>query len=530
MNRFLCDFVALAALFTIVACDNDEPTTNTNGVKYEQLSEGPFSIEISNLHSSYCSVTVTPDNDAEYVWYSAVTERYLKEYGSLDDLHGTIAKFINQTIIDNEGYRELESLVYIGTVNKTVEGLAPSTRFIVFACHVDSNGEIISDIEAISAITPPITPSDNEFTITIEDISAVSAYLTIETTNDDRYVWMELPEDIYSGMNKEQLKQFLEKHYTPFFASKARSGSQNYTFPDTLDPNTNYMIIVFGYDGGMTTPLTTKIFRTLPEGDPKEVTFEFEYGNMTSRSLKLTIIPSDNSVSYLSLVIPEELILEFGDVNQQSILQLIDAEIQTAIDSGDVDNRAEFMSHYAMRGIKESEYSLVPAALHYACVVCVGADGSYTAPLIYDEPFRAPEAGETTAAVDIEFGKYFDGDLLYAMDDYLYDGYSDCAVLPANFILSGGADAAIYSCFTSASTADVPDEEIVAMMTTESNLDVYTFFTEPRVDLLLDWGVEYEIFMLALDPQDNVSDLKRVIIPAMSKSGASPTSEYIPFE
>ncbi len=526
MKKILNFLLVAGIILGFVSCEKEDSSKQNPSVKYEQLSEGPFTIELSNMHSSYCSVKVTPDNSDEYVWYSAVTERYLSEFGSLDDLNTTVANFINQTIIDNEGYRTLESLVYFGTVTKTVEGLSPNTSFIVFACHVDENGAIISDIEAISAVTPAITPSKNEFTITIDEITAVSAYLTIETTNDDRYVWMELPEDIYSGMNKSQLTEFLNKHYTPFFASKARSGDQSYRFPDTLDPDTNYMVIVFGYDGGMTTSLYTKVFRTSEEGDPNDVTFEFEYGDMTSRSLKLTIIPSDNSVSYLSLVMPEELILEYGEVNVQNVSALINAEIQSAIEAGDVDNRAEFMSHYAMRGIKESEYSLVPGGKHYACAVCVGRDGSFTAPLVLDDPFVAPEAGETTASVSVEFDTYFDGDELYSLDDYLYDGYSGCVVLPVWFTLDGGADAAIYSCFTSESTADIPDEEIVAMMTTESNLDRYTFFTEPRVDLLLDWNVEYELFMLAIDPQDNISQLKRVIIPAATRQGVSPVSQY----
>ena len=73
-----------------------------------------------------------------------------------------------------------------------------------------------------------------------------------------------------------------------------------HSFDDKLDPDTEYMIIVFGYDGGLTTPLFTEKFRTLKPNDPTDVTFEITYGNLTARSASVTFKPSDASVAYFS--------------------------------------------------------------------------------------------------------------------------------------------------------------------------------------------------------------------------------------
>ena len=85
----------------------------------------------------------------------------------------------------------------------------PEQKFIVFACHTDETGAIVSEIVTVSEVTPPVEASQNSFEIEIDQITATSAMLFITPTTDDEYVWLEFPEFVYKDMTMEELEAFL---------------------------------------------------------------------------------------------------------------------------------------------------------------------------------------------------------------------------------------------------------------------------------------------------------------------------------
>ena len=507
-----------AAALLSTSCENEKPGDESK----DPISKGVFKIEVTDLNSSHCKVKVTPEDMNTQYFCGVATEDYLKTFGPMDDMMTTATNFIETMILENSDVA-ISDLMKKGIYEREVTGLQPEQRFVVFACHTDNTGAIISDIETIVETTPALEASENTFEIEIDQITATSAMLFITPSTDDEYVWMEFPQWVYKDMTMDEFEEFLLKNYKPFFSLHATSGEMVHSFDGKLDPDTEYMIIVFGYDGGVTTELNTCTFRTLPPNDPADVTFTFEYGNMTSRSASVTFKPSDASVSYLAIVADEASLERKGGANADGVKKLIDQQIRNAIATGDCEDRAEFVEFYAQRGTQTGSFSLKPGMKHYACAVCMDAEGNYASEVAIDE-FKAPSEDETNASVTASVLKYFDGDALKHIDSE----FAGWAVVRLKFELSGAADNAIYTIYPTDILEEegATDELIREMLLDNDLLGVYNFPVQSLEDVQLEWGYDYKLFAIAFDKNENVGELFTLDIPALSRSGASPATEY----
>lgn len=520
MRRLIYMLTAVAVSFCALACTDDTPEEEVQETGYG------FEIEILDLHSSHCKVKVTPDNLDEAYFLGVATEEYFSTFGSIEDMETAVSNYIETEILMNQDVL-LSDILKKGIYEREVTGLQPEQRFIVFACHTDNMGTITSEIKYVIGTTPALAASVNSFEIEIDQITATSALLFITPSNDDEYVWLEFPEYVYADMTMEELEAFLMKNYKPFFPMHTNSGEVVHSFDGKLDPDTEYMIIVFGYDGGITTPLTTKKFRTLEPNDATDVTFEITYSELTSRSVNMTFIPSDNSVSYLAIVVDEERLERSGGPTEEGVKTLIDKEIKKAIAFGDCDNRAEFAEYYAQRGKQTGSFTVKPGMKHYACAVCVDVAGEYASKVAIVE-FAVPSEQATDASVTASFDKWFDGDALAALDNDSYGDYAGWAVLPIRFSLEGSAKEAIYTIYPVAILEEegATDETIRELLLDNELLGEYNFYIESEVDVQLEWDCDYRLYMIAFDENENAGELISVDIPALTRGGASPVSEF----
>ena len=79
------------------------------------------------------------------------------------------------------------------------------------------------------------------------------------------------------------------------------TGKQTFTYTNLLEPDTDYTIVVFGYEAGRTTSIESSRFKTLPAGDPTQTTFQFTVNpdRLTARGAEITVTPSDPRRSVL---------------------------------------------------------------------------------------------------------------------------------------------------------------------------------------------------------------------------------------
>ena len=512
-----------------ISCNKDE---SSNGGNNKPSAEQIFNIEVYDIHSSHCKVKVTPKDLTSPYFLGVATEDYLLTFGDLEDMATTASEFIATMIIEN-GNTSVSELMKTGVYEREVTGLQPEQKFIVFACHTDEIGEVTSEVVTVITTTPAVEESQNEFEIEVDQITATSAMLYITPSTEDEYIWLEFPEFVYMKDGKEMSDSELEQlllNYKAFFPLHTNTGEMVHSFDDKLEPDTEYMIIVFGYDGGFTTGLTKYKFHTAEPGDASNVTFEFSYADLSARSVSVTFKPSDKSVSYLALVVDEATLDRKGGANAEGVKKLIDAEITTAIRFGEFSSRAAFVKDNAQFGEKTGTFGLEPGKKHYACAVCMNSEGNYASEVAIDE-FTAPEEVATTASVKATFDKYFDGDALFSSDPVKYEEYAGYAVLPVRFELTDGALDGIFTVFTreEIDSAKPTDDELRSILLNNDYMNVSNFFTSAREDLLLDWNCEYVLYMIGIDAAENVGNLVKVDIPALTKSGASPITDYIPY-
>lgn len=527
MKKILRYLAAMTVTALALAC---EPENTTNQEENENNgSTDLFTIEILDLHSSYCSVKVTPKDLEKQYFLGVTTKAYFGEFGSEDDLEGTVTNFIETEILNNSDLTIAE-IMHKGIYERPVTGLQPEQTFVVFACHTDETGAVVSDIEIIEQTTPKLSDSDMTFDIEIDQITATSAMLFITPSTDDQYVWMELPEFVYKDFaTDDELEAFLVKNYKAFFPLHSTSGEKVHSFDDKLDPDTEYMVIVFGYDGGVTTPLATKKFRTLKPNNAENVTFDIKTDRMTSRSVTVTFTPSDNTVSYFAIVADEDMLAEISEeVSEESVKALIDYYAELSIEEGECADKKEFVEYNSCRGKQTINYALTPGLKHYACAVCVDSNGEYNSDVAIVE-FTAPEEGSSAnATVTASFSKWFDGDALAASDSEQYGDYTGWAVVPVTFRLGGSASKAIYTVYPVKILEEegATDDIIRELLLDNTLLGEFNFYAESLETILLEWNCDYRLYAIALDEDDNTGEMFTLDIPALSKDGASPAEEY----
>lgn len=221
-----------------------------------------FEIE-AIVNGTIAEVTVRPKNGYDGYYYF---EGYVTS--SLDPnvpLFETCTNSFYATVLyyQSFGYSNdmiLSSVCSQGEDSRTFE-LQPETTYTIVAYAVDEDLVVCSDPSTTQITTRDITPSDNVLTISVTDIEARSANVTITTTNDNPYMYLTMdPEDIAEAgeTDEEILDYILANYYLGYYSV----GDESFAMTK-LSPNTTYRICAFGYlSGTVTTELYYKDFTT----------------------------------------------------------------------------------------------------------------------------------------------------------------------------------------------------------------------------------------------------------------------------
>ncbi len=151
----------------------------------------------------------------------------------------------------------LNELAYYDTAHWEAE-LTANDDFVVFAFAMNEEGLLNSTPELKYFSTGDAKHSDNQFSITISEIKAREATVTVETTNNDPYTVVIATREHFAGMSDEEIMtdvcgwsslQVVQGEFT--------------TQATDLKPATDYQILTFGINGGRpSTALTRQEFTT----------------------------------------------------------------------------------------------------------------------------------------------------------------------------------------------------------------------------------------------------------------------------
>lgn len=133
--------------------------------------------------------------------------------------------------------------------------MEPSKKYLVAAFAVNNDGVVCSDITTKWFETGELQPSDNQIEMTVSDIQSNQVLLTINTSNNDPYVYgLAADDEIPSDSSDEDIVRYVINNCWP----QALNGSCERT-EKWLSPDTKYWIYAFGYQANTA---TTKVFKT----------------------------------------------------------------------------------------------------------------------------------------------------------------------------------------------------------------------------------------------------------------------------
>ena len=288
----------LLAMFAVcgIACtpNNEEGNGGENNGPNAPLS---FTIQLSNITSSSVKMEVVPSNDTDTYFFDVVEKSVLSHYASFESF---VADYISQLkdIYEQHGMTLGEILSQGPDSWEYQEGnLNPGTEYYAFAFGVTPEGVITSAV-AMEPFTTleeiPAGPSDNEFSVSVSNVTATGALVSVTPSNNDTYYFDVIEKEAYDSYSDKQAfaakcvadVKALYESFGYSFSDALSSGNDSYSFTGVLDPNTTYYALAFGVtnSGTITTDITTVEFTTLESsgntgntGDKNLTCFELGY-------------------------------------------------------------------------------------------------------------------------------------------------------------------------------------------------------------------------------------------------------------
>ena len=302
MKKLFKLFIAMLAVFG-VSCEQlgGLNNGNNNGENGENSGNNGTTtslvIKVTDITATSATVSVTPSTDETY-YFDVIEKAYFdastSEVQFIADYVADLKAMINEI---NSAYGtnySIADFLSSGSDSYTYEEgeLEPNYDYYAFAFCLSANGEIKGGFtkKAFKTLNEETT-SENTFQVSVSNITATGATVSVISSNYDTYYFDVLEKEIYDAYTDK--KEFaaeciadvkdLYESYGYTFSDALSSGNDSYSFDDVLDPNTAYYALAFGVttSGAITTDITTVEFTTLESsgntGDKNLTCFELGY-------------------------------------------------------------------------------------------------------------------------------------------------------------------------------------------------------------------------------------------------------------
>ena len=298
--------------------DKYEASTELTKVAFKTLAveKSDCSFEIATeVVDNTVTISVAP-SDAEIYWYlctmpKSTYDYYVNDVNGYQMSEGYFYEYFFQQDINSyrgAGYSDeqiIEALIHQGNQQLQATGLNENTEYLILVAGLvmDSEGIVIcTDINKASYTTQNAAKSAMTFEIEVWDVKQMEASFRITpSNNNDLYCALVQPWDGVSTAD-EIMHQIVDQWggWMSIMADDKgvveHSGTKAMKLPAA---NTDYYIIAFGYDGGITTDAYMKTFRTLPGGSVEEVEFTITASNISPYGFTMNIASTDPTIYYI---------------------------------------------------------------------------------------------------------------------------------------------------------------------------------------------------------------------------------------
>lgn len=404
-----------------------EACTNLTKVAFKTLavdkSECTFEIA-ADVVDNTVTISVSPSNNEMY-WYlctmpKSTYDYYVTDADGYQMSEGYFYEYFFQQDINSyrgAGYSDeqiIEALIHQGNQQLQASGLNENTEYYILVAGLimDAEGIVIcTDINKSSYTTKNAAKSSMTFNIEILDVKQMEASFRITpSNNNDLYCALVQPWDGVSTAD-EVMHQIVDQWGGWMSVMANDKGVVEHTGSNAIKlpaADTDYYIIAFGYNGGITTDAYMKTFRTLPGGSVEDVVFTITASNISPYGFNMNVASSDPTIYYVpGACVPSEYDEEQYVAWEQ---EAFDYYYAGSKDFNPSITIAEVLDQYYYNGTRSVMVSgLLPDTEIMAYIYAFDVHtGRIVKTFTYDNVARTDTLGEATPTVEIV--GYYSGD------------------------------------------------------------------------------------------------------------------------
>lgn len=506
-----------------------------------ELKPISFDIEVSDIGYDTANVSVTPSDDKaiyfvnvfsyeDYAYYGGDESAFAEHLTQLRNYYYNLGATADQMVAN---------LGFVGEKSLKVEKLKSGTKYMAYAIGIDERFIANSEATIVEFETPAVEASDMTFEVEITNIDYDHIEGRVIPSNDEEsYIcsiqfasaleWSE-SEEAFADSIIEDIVAWGD------IEDSLRKGVMSLNGVTGLEPETNYIVVCFGYDGARTTAPHIAHFTTAAaSGDPDELVVTFEVSEITHNSAMVTSFPSVGAYYFTFYTDADNfnsLVEEYGSVDA-CVRYLADTEIDYGADYFG-SSRAEYLYDLgASLGMDKMLYNqLEPSTDYVAYAIAVDI---MTGELASDkgfvsDVFRTLEKVVSDATVTIELGNYYDGSALAELDPARFLNCKGYAVLPYTVTASDSASA-WYTGFYDGDYTEwgCTDDDIYAELVTYGWEYGSTQVSENRQSgvAVLSYDRPYTFLGIAKDSA-GVYGVGFIEVVTLTREGVSPAEEFL---
>ena len=507
-------------------------------------SDATFEVSVSDIGYNEATINVVPSSSTVTYFVNIMSQERLADFGE-----GAQA-YVNHLVALRDYYlgmnatteQMIANLCFAGEKSLTIDDLKPGAKHVAYAIGVDDDFLPNTEAFVVEFDTLSAEGSDLTFEVEITGVDYDHVEGTVKPSNDDEtYICsIQTAESLMWYASDEEFMQVLLDDLEWWYGgveTALRTGVVDLSQYGGLYPETEYVVVCFGYNGAPTTELFTFPFTTTEAtGNPEELVVEFEidYERLSHNTVYVTAKPSVGAYYFMSYISTFELECYVDEYGSQ------DAAL-VAFANEEIDYGAEFFwcsraEYLADMGATLGRYTMMFNQLNpnteyvvYAVAVDINSGDVVGSNVSLSESFTTPDKVMSTAAVEFEFGGYYDGSALAELDPERFLSCKGYVVLP--YAVKPNFDAKNwYTGFFSGDYAewDCTDEDIYAELITygyEWDSDLVSLNRESGV-AVLQYDVPFTFLGIAEDYDGNFGAGTLEVV-TLSRDGVSPAEEFI---
>ena len=425
-------FVGLASeadyyliVFGVDPAKNYEACTEVNKTKFttEAFEKLNVTFEIETTVDGNTAEYVVTPSDNETIWYFYTIPTGTFDYYQSPDAYGmSLEQFYLYCLqMQIDGYRSagyddntiLNALFHKGQLTLQAKDLTANASYtnMVAGFVIDDAGVITlaTDVTTSTYTTGDAKAVELSFQISVTDVETNRAAIKITPSDNSKtFCWMVMEWD--GVATADEVMNEIVAMYGGWMNSGMMlyTGVQDYTggpgsaYKYRLDaPDTDYLVIAFGYAGGITTEAKMVTFRTLPAPGAEETTFQVSTSNVTPYGFTLGVTPSEASTYYIFDVI------EPGQWDEAVAVEAVNAgiaeilEMQQAYDPNAT--LSQILSTYYYRGaynVTVSGMTPETTVMAYVCAID-HKTGTVAKTHVFNPLVTTTEVGSITPTIEL---------------------------------------------------------------------------------------------------------------------------------